>query len=158
MKKSMKISVIILTLFFGYSLVGFGQDEVRINKSKRLTFEGESQKAEIKVISSSEYNVLQLNIACQLSKGEIKVEIVDPLGNNRGNFTVKSEDQIVKGNNTIAESQVSGQMAKAFSKPILGDWIVRAIPSSAVGTMNLNIAQAFEPKVDLIGIQSEKKK
>jgi len=156
MKKIVKITTIISTIIFVFTLAGFGQDEMRINRNKNLEFNGESKTAVIKITSSDEYNYLRLNIACQLSEGKVTVEFVDPKGEKQGSFTVKTDEPPVTGENTKSEQMVSGQMSKAFSKPAKGDWFVRAIPTNAVGTLSLNISQGFEPRIDMINIREIK--
>lgn len=156
MKKSVKISTIALALIFGVSFMSIAQEEVKVNRTKKLTFNGESEKTEIKVKSGSEYNFLRFSIAVELTGGQMTVEVIDPEGEKKGSFTVKSEDVIVKGKNTKEESEVTGQMSKSFSNPIKGDWIIRAKPGSATGQLHLNIFQAFEPRIDMIDAGSIK--
>lgn len=136
--------------------MSFGQEEVKINRNKQLKFDGESKKAEIKVGSIEDYNYLVLNINCQLTEGSVKLSIIDPKGDQQGTFTVKTDEQDVIGNNTTSNSMVSGQMAKVFGKPSIGDWIVRAEPTSAKGQLSIGIIQGFEPRIDMIDLRTLK--
>ncbi len=156
MKNSVKITTSILILIFSFSSFGFSQEEVRIQKSKTLMFDGESKKAEVKVKSTSEYNYLRLSLACSLLEGDVTIEIINPKGEREGMFTVKSDKTTSIGNKTTVEETVNGTMHKTFSKPLHGDWIIRATPSGAKGKVNYNIAQGFEPRIDIINIREIK--
>ena len=156
MKKAVKISTAILFFMFAFLSIAFSQEEVKIDRARELSFEGESKKAEIKVNSTEEYNYLVIRINCQLSAGDMKVEILDPGGKIKGNFTVKSDETLTIGDKTTSESNVAGQMSKVFAHPVKGDWIVRAVPSSATGRLTLLTTQGFEPRIDLIDLRSLK--
>ena len=156
MKNYLRTSVIILTIIFGFTCMGFGQDEVKINRTKLLFFQGESKKAEVKVKSTKEYNYLVLKLRCQLTAGNITVEIYDPESKKQGTFTIKTDDPPVIGENTQSQQKVSGQLSKVFRKPLTGDWILRATPSSAEGNLSIDITQGFEPKIDMIQLETLK--
>ena len=156
MKKSVRILATILILSFGLISTGSAQDEIRITKSKSLEFLGESKNAEVIVKSTSEYNYLKIAINCVLTEGDITIEIIDPDGEKQGNFTVKSDKSVKAGSNTVVEQRVSGSMTKNIGEPKQGDWIIKAIPSSAKGQAQYNIVQGFEPRLDMIGVKNIK--
>jgi len=156
MKKSVKITTIILAMIFGFSLMSFGQDEVKIKRTQKLNFVDESKKAEIKVDVTEVYNYVVFNIHCHLSQGEVNVQVFDPNGDKQGNFTVKADDGVVSGNKTKSESSVQGQMAKVFGEPLKGEWKIIAMPKSAKGDLAAFTTLGFEPKIGMINLQSLK--
>ena len=156
MKNSFKITTSILIMIFAFSSFGFGQEEVKIQKQKSLKFAGESKKAEVIIKSSSEYNYLKIAINCMLEEGDITIDIIDPNGKKQGTFTIKSDKTTNIGSKTEIREMVSGSMNKVLSEPINGEWIIRAIPSSAKGNAQFNIVQGFEPKIDMIDIKTIK--
>jgi len=156
MKKALKFSVALAVILFTVSSICMAQDEVKIKRSKLLFFKGESQKAEVKVKSTKEYNYLVLKLHCQLTEGNVTINIFDPEGKKQGTFTIKTDEPPVIGENTQSQQKVSGQMSKVFGKPLTGDWILKATPSSAVGNLSIDITQGFEPKIDMINIQTLK--
>jgi|GEM_PF-1032401 len=128
------------------------QDAIRLEKQKRLEFKGESTKSEVKLNMTDEFNYLGIHISCVIDKGSVAIELIDPDGKKQGSFVVKSEDVIVKGDNTTAVEHVNGQMKKVFGYPLKGEWIIRAIPSSAFATVDMFISQQFVPKIDMIDL------
>jgi hypothetical protein len=77
---------------------------------------------------------------------------------------LKTDDTIVTGDKTSVVEEVSGDMQKDFVNPLKGEWIIRAIPVSAEGTINVMIRQESFPgissmaPVDAIGQPLPEKK
>ena len=156
MKNSVKITTSILILFLSITSFGYGQEEVKINRRKNLYFKGESENAEVKINSTKDYNYLNINLNCSLSEGKVTIEIINPKGEKQGAFTIKTDEAPMAGKNTESDQSVNGSMSKVFGKPVLGEWIIKASPSEAAGSLNIMITQGFEPRIDLIDIRTLK--
>jgi hypothetical protein len=128
-----------------------------INRLKELVYENESGKSEIKISSSDEYNFIRINLLASVEAGTIGVEIVDPGGTKQGNFIVKADEGTMTGSHTKAlHDQVTGEMQKDFRVPAKGDWIIRAIPQSATGSLRVGISQRYIYNLDYIDTRSIK--
>ena len=119
------------------------KDEVKIHKSRIIDFKNESKKSEVKVMMNEDYNFLQFRINCNLDKGNVVVEIIDPKGEKQGTCTVKSDDNVVLGENSTTQEHVTGEIIKDFRYPLNGEWIIRASPSSAMGRVQIGIDQQY---------------
>lgn len=122
-----------------------------INRIKELVYENESSKSEIKISSSDEYNYIRINLMASVEAGTIAVEIVDPGGTKQGNFTVKADEGTITGSRTrTGNNLVTGEMQKDFRIPAKGDWIIRALPASATGSLKVAISQRYISNIDYI--------
>jgi hypothetical protein len=119
------------------------KDKVSIQRKALLRFAGESKASEVKIKMTDEYNYLKILINSNFSSGQITVELLDPKGEKRGEYNLKSNEMIITGSNTTVQEEVSGNLQKDFFNPLKGEWIIRAIPVSAEGTINVMIIQEF---------------
>lgn len=120
-------------------------DKVATQRKATLTFNGESKPSEVKVKVSDGEGYLAIMIQSSFRSGSIAIELVDPKGENRGKYMLKTDDLIVTGDKTSVQEEVSGEMRKDFVNPMKGEWIIRAIPVSAEGTINVMIRQESFP-------------
>ena len=127
-----------------------GQESIKLEKNKEFTFDGETTPSTVKFNVSEEYNYLKVSVDCTLSSGIAAIELIDPSGKKQGLYTVKSEDNIVKGEKTKVGETAQGNMQKMFRHPLKGDWLVRVDPIKAKGSVRINIVQQLEPRIDLI--------
>ncbi len=154
-KKIRIISLMIILLMI--SSIGLAQEAPKVNssqgfskleRSNSLLFKNESKISEVQVSISDEFNFLSLQIECTLTAGELLVEILNPKGEIKGNYTVINNSVITKGKNTESKETVNGQMDKRFRNPKVGDWIVRVKPKNATGTVKISSNLIFHPKAD----------
>jgi hypothetical protein len=122
------------------------KDLVSIQRKALLTFKGESKISEVKIKMTDEYNFLKIMISSNFRAGQITVELLDPKGEKRGEYNLKSNELIITGDNTTIQEEVSGNLQKDFSNPLKGEWIIRAVPVAAEGTINVMIIQEFHPE------------
>ncbi len=133
--------------FFLMSFTSFSQNQQKkILSSKKSSSEksisrlrlqethkiDEKSKTEEKVfinINEKKQN-LHLMISGELSQGEMTIEIYDPKGIKRGNFTVGSPDKTHK-------VFVKGNFAKTIHDPQQGKWKIKTIPKKAKGTVKM---------------------
>ena len=120
-------------------------DKVATQRKAVLTFKGESKPSEVKVKVADEEGYLVIMIQSSFRSGSIAVELLDPKGENRGKYMLKTDDLIVTGDKTSVMEEVSGEMQKDFVNPLKGEWTIRAIPVSAEGTINIMIRQESFP-------------
>ena len=176
MKNSMKIRIGLLAFLLSLTGLCFGQkadekksvgikkisaveqeqtqDAVKFKRNRSLDFSNESKKSEIKIVSTTEYNYLIIKVWCSLFNGNALLEIIDPKGDVKGTFKIKSDDTVVMGDQTKTNGTVVGEMEKIFSEPIPGEWIFRAKPSTAKGHLELTIYQGYEPEVNMLYLRN----
>ncbi len=165
MKKSIKV-ITILILIVGNSLNGLTQEApsvqtwkapdienqefTEMESSKTLHFKNESKQAEVLINVSDEFNFLLIEIQGTFKEGETLVELFDPKGVKKGYFTIKTETNISKGNNTTIMEMVSGKLAKHYRDPVKGDWLIRISPKMAVGYININSTLVYNPRINVL--------
>jgi len=126
------------------------QESISLEKNKELIFNEESIPSAVKFNVSTEYNYLRINISCSLASGIVAIELIDPTGKKQGIYTVKSEDNIVKGDKTQVGETAQGNMQKMFRNPLKGDWLITVAPIKAKGKVRININQQVNPRIDYI--------
>jgi hypothetical protein len=119
------------------------KDPVKVQRSRILNFNNESKKTEVKVNMTDDYNYISFRIVSFFEKGCVIVEIIDPKGEKQGTCTVKSDDNIIVGENTTTKEHVSGEITKDFRYPLNGEWIIRVIPTAATGSVQIEIMQQY---------------
>lgn len=160
----MKIISAIKTLSIIVSLIyagtAFGQEQSRLSSEKSISFDNESESTKVEVGVEEKYNFLQFQIHCRLQAGSVKILLLNPKGVEKGEIVVKAEnDNISKGKKTTVREEVSGEMDKVFRDPVAGNWIVKVMPTNAVGEIRIRSERIYKPKSDLleaeqIGIKS----
>jgi len=124
---------------------GPDKDAFKLHRSRIINFKDESKLTEVKVNMTDDYNYLNINISCNFDKGSVLIELVDPKGEKKGNYSVKTDDSVVIGDKTTTQEHVMGEMAKEFTTPLKGEWIIRATPISATGRVQIEIIQQYAP-------------
>ena len=170
MKKSIKKTVTLIILLMTVSLFSFGQKDARyeyrerskqehakMERTRNLQFKNESEKAEVKVKVSDEFNFLKINVGCHLKQGDVRVEIFDPSGELKANLKILSESNLTKGKNTTIKESVNGEIEKAYRNPMKGDWIVRVTPENATGNVRINNILIYNPRSGLLELREIEK-
>jgi hypothetical protein len=122
-------------------------DQIELKKTRVLNFINASKKSEVKINVTEDQNWLSLKIHSYFETGSVLTEILDPTGAKIGTFTVKTEDQVNLGENTTTRENVTAEFVKVFRFPKTGEWIIRALPTSASGSITININQAYIPSL-----------
>ena len=125
-----------------------GKDPITIHRDRTLYFTNESKKSEVKITMTDDYNYLGISIRSEFNQGKIVVEIIDPKGEKQGSYTLKTEEQVVLGDNTKSTEDVSGEFDKYYKFPISGEWIIRAVPTAATGNIKLTLTQMYIKRTD----------
>jgi hypothetical protein len=152
MKKLTKITIGSLVLLFCLSTFTFGQDMLAIASTpsgsslrmdRQLTLVGDSKKQEIKVDMNEEFNCVWFTISSSVTGGELTIEIIDPSGTRVGKFSVGCQtdykDKVSKVNKPLETAD--GTLQKKYNDVKKGNWIVRAVPEKARGTIKIKSYQ-----------------
>ncbi len=163
MKTSIKITAILIIALFAINPSIISQESTidsqeysRLDREKDLYFDNESETAEVKINVTDEYNFLMISVECFLTSGEMLLELLDPRGNKKSNFTIKTDYNVKSGKNTTVDESVRGNMEKAFRNPIKGDWIVRVKPQKAKGHLKIHSSQIYNPRADMLEVDQIK--
>ena len=136
MKNAIKLSTFIFLLVFGVN--GFAQQQGQcyngITMTRNIQFNGSSDSEQIKVEVSDDTKDLNLNVNGTIKSGYLTVEIFDPKGNKKGNFSIESQ---ISASDTKKE-MVCGQMSKQIKDPMKGNWIIKLTPKNVVGDITIN--------------------
>ena len=151
MKNLIKITTLITLMLLLLTNFSLGQETIKINRSRTLNLKEESQKSEVKIEITDEYNYLRIEINGHFNQGKTHLEIIDPEGNIKGQFTIKSETPAILGGKTTTTENVSASMLKSFRYPIKGDWKIKVTPTHANGNIKINIHEWHVLKLDYIG-------
>ena len=158
MKTLVKILVVTSAMMILMIQYCFAQEYTRLERSKEIYFNVESEQTESIVSIDRENSILELRIRATLNEGTIYLEVQNPDGEKKGNFTVKSSEShnIKKGKNTEIKEKVSGELSKIFRNPPSGDWIIVIKPEKAIGMVQIQTTTIFHPKADLMEVDQIK--
>ena len=150
MRNTLKKSLGTIVLFLVIASGAFAQDYLKLVGSKIFQFKTESSSSTVMVNVTSEYNYLKIHVMGYVEMGEIYCEILDPEGEVKRTFSIISDDEVIKGENTGYTSLVKGEMEKAIRNPAPGKWQVRVIPKSAQGHIEVEHVLISHPKADIL--------
>ena len=142
---------------------GTFKDETKSVMQRTLEFTNATNTEEIKIEVELVDCFFQLEVKSSIMNGELKIEIYDPTGKKQGSFSVgcqintksktikktnindfiygktkaveTGKGKKINSSNKTSELNefVSGSTSKSIHNPMLGDWIVKFIPSNADG-------------------------
>jgi hypothetical protein len=121
------------------------KDQVSIQRKASLRFSGETKVSEAKIKMTGDYNYLMIALHGGLMSGSVTVEMIDPKGEIRGKFSLKTDDLVITGDKTSIQQMVNGDMQKDFRMPLSGEWIIRATGATAEGVIEIAINQQYRP-------------
>ncbi len=107
------------------------QETSRFEVNRSIKFSSDSGEEEISIEVPEGTKRLILEIRGGIFDGKFAVEVIDPDGAKKGNFSLST--QIKSG----SDEQVSGHFEKHLKDPRSGTWIVRITPSKANGEINI---------------------
>lgn len=149
MKKGVQFTSLMIVLILT-STISFAQEYIKMDRSNKITFEKSSKISETYVNVRDDFNYLSLNIECSLTKGKFIVEVINPDGEVKDEFTVIVKPQ---GNNTLGEERGFGQIDKKFRNPTVGYWLVRIKPTNASGTAKIFSTLIYNQRIDLLELE-----
>ncbi len=148
MKKMVKLvsaTLLAILIFAGFAM---GQNEntlIKLNRNIRLN--GDSEKEEVKVEVNEKTKLFILKIRSDIRAGALTIEISDPNGEKKGNFSVGSQLNMSMKNRKEKNSKketVHGEINKIFKEPLTGNWIIKIRPSKSHGIVRINTKQDFD--------------
>ena len=148
MKKNLKkLAALIFIVAMSYPT--FGQNYVipSIDQERSIQIENYSKDETIDIEVFEDTKLLLLEISSTISYGSIKVEIYDPAGKKKGQFSIKSLltleklKKMKRGQKNYMREDVSGKINKIFIQSLVGTWKVKIYPKETHGTIKLIIQQ-----------------
>lgn len=114
----------------------FSSEETDFSLTRSITLSDNSGSKSIPIEISAGSPEFLLSINCNLKSGTLNVEIYDPKGEKRGNFSVKGSGH---SNNTSGWSEtVGGVINKRYQRPIKGTWNLKFISEKVTADISIN--------------------
>lgn len=132
-----KISVdsVSLSPKFKYKTL-FSSEETDFSLTRSIKLSNNSGSKAIPVEINAESPEFLLSINCNLQSGTLNVEIYDPKGEKRGNFSVKGSGH---SNNKSGWSEtVGGVINKRYRSPLEGTWTIKFISEKVTADISIN--------------------
>ncbi len=130
-----RLLTILLITFISQSL--FAQD-AKFNIDRKIELKNQdSVEKNIRINVIEGTTNVYLSIECYVYIGNVTIEIFDPNGVKKGNFSIESqveEDIPIRGN---PNETVEGKIDQRLEKPIKGNWIIKITPEKAYGNVNI---------------------
>ncbi len=147
MKKAIIYSVFVLGFLTFTVLPSTGQitsAEEKSNTNFKLTrkvaLTQDSEITEIKINCKENMDHFSISIAGIVYKGNLKIEILNPKGRKIDSFDIESHLSKDIKSQSVTEwekNKVFGEIRKSFDNPLPGKWIVKIIPDSVFGDVNI---------------------
>lgn len=133
----MKKSIQLFTFLFLFTSVVVAQQNSQqscnaTSLNRTINFDGSSDQENIAIDVSEDNKTMHVGINSTVNSGYLTVELYDPKGNKKGNFSIESQL-----NNDKKKERVCGQMQKHIDDPMKGKWIVKLIPNKVVGDVSI---------------------
>jgi CRISPR/Cas system CSM-associated protein Csm3 (group 7 of RAMP superfamily) len=106
----------------------------KVDLHRTIRLENESELLEVLIDIKNNVQRLELWINSSVTYGKLTIEVYDPDGTKRGNYSI--------GNQMGLEIQetANGNIRKSLFEPQPGDWKVKVIPNEATGTIKFSTA------------------
>lgn len=134
-KEGTVIDSIVFSPKFKYKTL-FNSEETDFSLTRSITLSDNSGSKSIPVEINADSPEFLLSINCNLKSGTLNVEIYDPKGEKRGNFSVKGSGH---SNNTSGWSEtVGGVINKRYQSPMEGTWNLKFISEKVTADISIN--------------------
>jgi len=148
-------TTLILMTMLGSTI--FGQEYARMERIKTLQIEKTANKPDavtnvVEINVTDEFNYLKIKVQGNFDAGEILVEIVDPLGEVKRDFSIKN-GKVVTETGLNMKGVVIAEMERSYRNPVKGKWVVRSTSKKADGKILVYSLQIYNPKADLIELE-----
>lgn len=153
MKTLIKNAACLIILLLAVSAISSGQEYIKLERSKILHLDNNSENTEVIVRVSNEYNYLRVKIQGQVHKGDILVEFIDPNGEIRRDFKIEAGSAAAEGISLGDKGYVASETEKSYRNPEKGAWIVRLTPENSTGKLRIYSLQIYNPRTDLIELE-----
>lgn len=116
----------------------FAETHTKFKVRRTISLNGDSQKDTVVLKIEKQTSVLELQIISRVSLGELTIEIYNPAGEKEGNYSVGSQIKADKkslngSDNKGKQETVHGEINRELIGPMVGDWKIAVIPSTAKG-------------------------
>lgn len=147
MKTLVKLFAGTLTMIILFANLSFGQG-TELNLKRSISLSGDSETEEIEIKVEDETLNLNISIRSTVKVGGLTIEIYDPNGVRQGNFSVGSQLNLKRHSSERKDNKsknevVNGQIEKLVKEPIVGNWIIKIIPSKAEGSVSILSKQIY---------------
>ena len=103
-----------------------------VSLNRTIQFDGSSDQENIVIDVSKNTSKMHVSINSTVKSGYLTVELYDPKGNKKGNFSIESQV-----NSSQKKEQVCGQMQKHIDDPIKGKWVIKLVPNKVIGDVSI---------------------
>ncbi|WP_452603425.1 hypothetical protein [Pontimicrobium sp. MEBiC06410] len=132
-KKSTVFILILLFTVFSYS------QESSFNIDRRIDMlKPDSTTRNITLNVESKTTTIALQIASEITNGNLTIIIFNPKGTIVGEFSVESSIQEVDKTNSSTMERVAGKIEKFINNPTPGKWIIKMVTNKTIGQVMFN--------------------
>jgi hypothetical protein len=131
MKTTLKGSLITILFLFNMNSFIYGQEKTDSGLQRNVYLLEGNEKKEIVIPVSEQSNFLSLGFLADIRKGVITIEIYDPSGEKRKNYSVGSQTNPEYVSNAI-------KVTEPFKNPMKGNWIIKISCKNAKGRFVLD--------------------
>ena len=114
----------------------FNSEETDVSLNRRIQLTDHSGSKTITVDVNEDVQEFILSVICDLTSGVLAIEIYDPKGNKRGNFSVKGSGH---SDDTSGWAEiVGGVINKRYPNPLKGTWSLKFIAEKVTADILIN--------------------
>ena len=134
MKKSIQFFACLFLFTSVLQAQQYGQKSCSaITLNRTIEFDGSSEAENIIIDVSEDTGKMHVGINSTIKSGFLTVELYDPKGNKKGNFSIESQ----QNTNDKKKEMVCGQMQKHIDDPMKGKWVILLTPSKVKGDVSI---------------------
>lgn len=150
MKKLFRVfSITLLTIAMSIGSCLAQTNHTVLDMDRQIDLHGDSTTEEIKIEIQKGTAGLDLSINSMIKAGSLTIEIYNPDGVKKGNFSVggqlkPSTIDRNKRDGGGKKELANGRISKYIEKPKLGNWVIKIIPEHAEGGVHIRSKQSYE--------------
>jgi len=157
MKKLIRNAALPVMMLMAVSVTSSGQEYIKLERSKTLHLDNNSEKTEMPIKVTVEYNYLRVKIQGQIHKGDILIELIDPDGEVQRDFKIEAGSAAAEGIDLGDKGYVASEIEKSYREPERGNWTVRIRAENATGQVRIYSLQIYNPRTNLIELEQIEK-
>lgn len=150
MKKLFQVfSITLLTMAMSVGSCLAQTNHTVLNMDRKIDLNGDSTTEEIKIEVQKGTSGLEMAISSVIRSGSLTIEIYNPNGEKKGNFSVGGQlkpstiDRNKKDGGGKSEV-ANGRITKYIENPQLGNWVIKIIPERAEGGVSITSRQSYD--------------
>ena len=106
----------------------------KVDLRRTVQLEDDSKPFEVIINIKTNVQRFEFMITSSVRSGKLSIEVFDPSGIRRGNFSVGTQL------NSKIEETATGNIKKSLFEPQPGDWKIKMIPTDGTGTIRIGTA------------------